>query len=71
MLLVTSDPHTRVNTGYIFDQRAVTPLVRMMTGLQTAKKELRGKIRNVLQQVPAESITNQCQRPGRRTEPAI
>ncbi|PLB41845.1 5-formyltetrahydrofolate cyclo-ligase [Aspergillus candidus] len=31
----------------------------MMTGLQTAKKELRGKIRNVLQQVPAESITNQ------------
>ncbi|KAL4892411.1 hypothetical protein BDV59DRAFT_202553 [Aspergillus ambiguus] len=32
----------------------------MMAGLQTAKKDLRRRMRNVLQSIPSESIVSQC-----------
>jgi hypothetical protein len=35
--------------------------IMMASGLQTAKRELRKKIRDVLQKTPNESIVHQCQ----------
>lgn len=33
----------------------------MMAGLQVAKRDLRRRMRDALQQIPADSIANQCQ----------